>query len=205
MISHEHKMIFIPVPRCGSTAVLKAFGSDLRGGHPIWGHYAAKYPREWRTYLKWAPIRNPWDRLRSCYNYARMESSFWHPKRAGTHPDKHACDNHTLESLLQLRMFPHAFRHEGWRPQAEWWYGGDEIKLVPLAHIGDFCQAEFGVEVPYVNASTQEQHEFTPAMNDVVRAVYPIDIEAFGRASRELCLDVVAYVKTQWGLQESKQ
>jgi len=186
MISHEYKMIFIPVPRCGSTAVLKAFGDPLKGGHPTWRHYAERYPKEWATYAKWAPIRDPWSRLRSCYNYARMPLSYWHPYKVGPHPDRRICSLHSFESVITSKGFgPALLLHEGWRPQSEWWYGGDGIELVPMIAIREYCMERFGVDVPYMNASPQEPHEFTPIMNAIVRRTYPWDIEAYERAIHE--------------------
>ena len=48
-----------------------------------------------------AVIRCPIDRLISCYNYFKMEKSFWHDVNIGSqHPLYNFCNNHNFEKFV---------------------------------------------------------------------------------------------------------
>jgi hypothetical protein len=88
--SDKHKLIFIHIPKNAGTAITTSLEmNDV--GHHKWEYYKNKYPEKWATYTKIAVLRNPWDRVVSNYEYARMEESHWHSTtgkaRYSKHPD----------------------------------------------------------------------------------------------------------------------
>lgn len=75
MISHEHKCIFIHVPRTAGTSIEIAFiGEDMWKSHPNEKHITASqakdiYSEYWDNYFKFSIVRNPWDRVISLYHF----------------------------------------------------------------------------------------------------------------------------------------
>ena len=76
-ISDRNKCIFIHIPKNAGTSVQLSFQmSDVT--HHEYSYYQKKYSDKWEVYKKFAIIRNTWDRVVSNYEYARLESSYWH-------------------------------------------------------------------------------------------------------------------------------
>jgi len=70
VISHDHKFIFIHVPKTGGTSIENALG--LSGPrHNTALEYLNHYPEIWESYFTFSFVRNPWDRLFSYYNFRR--------------------------------------------------------------------------------------------------------------------------------------
>lgn len=75
MISHEHKCIFVHVPRTGGSSVeYMILGAQLGPENELYQkHLTAsqlkdKYPSEWDSYWKFSIVRNPWARVVSLYH-----------------------------------------------------------------------------------------------------------------------------------------
>lgn len=74
MISHTHKCIFIHISRTAGTSIEHALtGGDWWDVDPTTKHITASHSREiyaehWDKYFKFSFIRNPFDRLISCYH-----------------------------------------------------------------------------------------------------------------------------------------
>ena len=104
-ISHKHKVIFIHIPKNAGTSVLEALGIQ-EFGHRKWFEYQYDYPNEWETYLKFAIVRNPFDRFVSNYEYAKMEKSYWHDvdgnSISGKHKDFDICSNNPFKKVVKL-------------------------------------------------------------------------------------------------------
>ena len=82
MISHEHKFVFIHIPKCGGTSIEWAFNawndSDnffVGSGRQHWFlDQIIKANPESKGYVSFAFIRNPFSRIESEYKYAKEES-----------------------------------------------------------------------------------------------------------------------------------
>lgn len=74
MIDHKYKLIFIHISRTGGTSIENAIcGNDWWNIDPHTKHLTASeaksiYKDYWDSYFKFSFVRNPWDRLISCYH-----------------------------------------------------------------------------------------------------------------------------------------
>ena len=76
MISDAHKFILIHVNKTGGTSIEKAFEPDadqrdVRHKHEPVAFYKETFPDQFRTYFKFAFVRNPWDWLVSRYHWGK--------------------------------------------------------------------------------------------------------------------------------------
>ena len=70
MISHEHKFIFIHIPKCGGTSIERFFKMKLpRQGAHLNLKYYKKNTENYETYFKFTIVRNPWDKMVSEYKW----------------------------------------------------------------------------------------------------------------------------------------
>jgi hypothetical protein len=143
-ISDKHKVVFIHIPKNGGTSVEKNLNM-FETGHKNWSYYKSRYPDRWKNYESLAVIRNPFDRLVSCYNYAKMESSYWHSSDGnaiyGKHPDYNVCNELEFNQLMQgfLNGKIH-LKQLGWTPQCKWISGPSGIMVDRLILIEDLSQ-----------------------------------------------------------------
>jgi len=78
MICHNHKFIFIHIPKTGGTSIQHALGNEntstvRHGHHGRLYEYLAKYgPEIIDDYFKFTVIRNPWDVEVSAYFFNRQ-------------------------------------------------------------------------------------------------------------------------------------
>ena len=67
---HKNKIIFIHIPRTGGTSLLRFYGEKETGrDHSPWSSFKLSNPHAFKHYLKFAIVRNPWDRVVSAYDY----------------------------------------------------------------------------------------------------------------------------------------
>jgi hypothetical protein len=88
MIIHEHKFIFVHVPRTGGTTIETAFNHGfgfpvLEGKHCYYRNYStsnkfSKFISE-EGYKSFSYIRNPWGRVVSIYRFAKPPVGRGHP------------------------------------------------------------------------------------------------------------------------------
>lgn len=87
MISHEHRCIFIHVPKTAGESIETMFsGAPLNTGRDpyegTWDKHLSVtqikelYPREYQKYFKFSIVRNPWDRFISMVLYRRRRWGF---------------------------------------------------------------------------------------------------------------------------------
>ena len=88
MINHEHKVIFVHIPKTGGTSIEYALTGRASGhDHKTISDFESAYPKLFKQYLKFAAVRNPWDRL---------VSGFFYYKSGGNQSkyDKHLATKH---------------------------------------------------------------------------------------------------------------
>jgi len=140
-VSDKYKLIFIHIPKNAGTAITNTLDMyDI--GHHGWQYYKSKYPQKWEQYKKISVTRNPWDRLVSCYEYAKMDESYWHSKegksKAGKHLDYDLLKDKSFEECLQiLKTNPSLLKHQGWTNQSNYIYNGSNLMVNYLLDINN--------------------------------------------------------------------
>lgn len=68
------KTVHIHIPKWGGTSINKSFYGCMAGGHTSLSTYTKiLHPKEFKTFFKFAFVRNPWDRLVSAYYYLKSD------------------------------------------------------------------------------------------------------------------------------------
>lgn len=138
-ISNYRKLIFIHIPKNAGTAITNSVHCEFTDqGHHGVGHYQNQYPNQWKNYFKFAVVRNPWDRVVSNYEYARMDESYWHSSNSNTphatHFDYHTLKNRSFEECVNLLYNDrHSLKHQGWGSQLFWIT--DKLNNIPIDKI----------------------------------------------------------------------
>ena len=84
-ISDDFKLLFVHIPKNAGSSLEKSLNAR-ETSHKSWAYYRDNHPQEWGTYINFAVLRDPMERLVSCYNYARMKKSFGIPVFQETRP-----------------------------------------------------------------------------------------------------------------------
>lgn len=167
-ISDKYKLIFIHIPKNAGTAITNTLEmSDI--GHHGWRYYKSRYPQKWGTYTKISVVRNPWDRVVSCYEYAKMEDSYWHSTnskaRAGKHLDYDLLKDSSFENCLGiLKNTPQKLRHQGWSNQSNYIYNGDKLMVDYVLDVNEIDNKlseilNQKINIPKINVSNQNNYK----------------------------------------------
>lgn len=190
-ISDKYKLIFIHIPKNAGTAVTNTLEmTDI--GHHNWSYYAKKYPNKWNEYKKISIVRNPWDRVVSCYEYAKMEESYWHSSkgdaRAGKHLDYDLLKDKSFNECLQiLKKEPLKLRHQGWSNQINYISNGQKIMVDYVIKIEDLNKELSNIigkkiEIPKINKSNNNKYQdyyTNEEMVEIIKNHYLVDVESF--------------------------
>lgn len=204
MISHQHRCIFIHVPKTGGSSVEKliwtpaqrtpeflcrGFVSEFHNKYQTGGlqHLLARQVRRevgaavFDNYLRFSLVRNPWDKAVSQYAYMAQRPDL---RRFVGMPE--ACEFKRYLELIEHR------RHVQWEPQLNFLV--DEQGQWLVDHIGryeefDRCVPQLlrllGItagELPRVNPSQRRPYPtyYDDEARDMVAERYADDIRAFG-------------------------
>jgi len=182
-VSFSRKLLFIHIPKNAGTSVVKAFNMQEEGHITIEQHKLL-FPQEWKEFHKFCIVRNPWERVVSCYEYARMEKSYHHsvsgPSRHGKHPDYDLLKDKSFEECVDL-LDTNTLTHQGWAPQSDWVVRDNIFVLneyIKSENLGKYYK---GVKIPHLNKSTRKIDEsyYTPQAKQKVTDFYKEDMERF--------------------------
>lgn len=174
IINHEHKHVFIHVPRTAGTAMEQVPWVGGKTHHTIASFVEQGFPQE---YVTWAFVRHPFDRLLSTYS-SLMQQNSW-PEVL---PD-------TFEDFV--RALPALDKIEGIKPMSQYlcvdgrlavkYVGRFEQLLYDWAAICGLIVGEF-TPLPKANQSTHKpwQEYYTPELADIVYEHYKEDYMTFG-------------------------
>jgi hypothetical protein len=187
-ISHKHKIIFIHIPKNAGTSISTALEmSDI--GHHFWSYYFKKYSNEWNSYTKIAVIRNPWERVVSCYEYSKMEESYWHslsgnPKHP-KHPDLDLLKNVSFDDCVKmLYSSPDLFKHHGWFNQSDYIFNKNRLvvnELINHKNVENKIHELTGVKIQKKNSSNHGDYKkyYNDETIKIVSKIYNRDIKIF--------------------------
>jgi chondroitin 4-sulfotransferase 11 len=189
MISHEHRFVFIEIQKTASKSIRSLFGIP-GADHSTVRTLSAQHSDIWKSYFKFAFVRNPWDRLVSGFVYRRSGGN-QSPKDkqwAELYPGDFKAFCQKLETFMALEgenMF---------LSQHEWLI--DESGKVGVDFIGHFeklqsdweqiCQ-KLGIPsqtIPHINRGDHKPYRnyYDTETRDLVAHYYKKDIETFGYA-----------------------
>jgi len=185
----EHSLVFIHIPKNAGTSII-----DQLGMHPH-GHYSWRnHPHFNEAKHSFCIVRNPLDRLVSCYEYARMRESKWHSFEGrtpfGPHPDYHLLHDKTFKQCLEL-LGQNKLKHQGWLPQ--WYWIADQkgnikvqniLKMESLQEDLDKMFDKIGIpkiEIKKSNESLREKYEkyYDNETLKLARHYYSADLKTF--------------------------
>lgn len=178
-VSDKHKIVFIHIPKNAGTSAAAYFEMENLG-HFHWTHYC-----DFTEHKKVAIVRNPWDRFVSCYEYAKMERSYYHSADGdaihGKHPDYETLKDKSFEECVELALAsklgfkynihknglmhhivrPQFLKHQGWIPQCYWICDKDRVMVDHLIKQENISHPEVGL--PSVLDTGQPVPETNPS------------------------------------------
>lgn len=194
-ISHEHKLVFIHIPKNAGTAITRneKIKFQMEGHHKWFDHKNLLGKQKWEEYFKFSVVRNPWDRVLSNYKYSRMLKSYWHSTDGTTpypkHVDYDLCSTLSFEDCIRLLYKnPEKFKHMGWGPQHPYIYNSLEknIEVDQVFYHHDLDSTDFKKIIPNlgkINVSDGSDTFYINFYNDelinMVGEIYSDDIEIF--------------------------
>ena len=201
MISHEHKCIFVHIPRTGGTSIEATIWPRGRNENTLWmgfiddwnnkyqtgglQHLLAKQIREevggetFSSYWKFSFVRNPWDKIISQYHYIQNKErllSFLGVEK--------------IESLEEYLALIQKAKYIHWEEQWKFLYADSGECLVDTIYrFEDFRDSAQKIyqdlklqpTVLHVNQTDHEHYSkyYTPETRELVAEMYAIDIDTF--------------------------
>lgn len=190
---HDTRSIFIHVPKNAGTSIGRVLGVP-RCHIPI-SRYAVFDRHAYKSYFKFAFVRNPWDRLLSAYACLLgcadrdfpFRDTIWARKHLAQFPDFEAF----VLSLSDSRTSHRITNYIHFRPQIGWVTlpGSDRVELDFVGRYESLAD-DFRViaerlsidpTLPVTNRSERGSYKdaYTDRMRDIVANLYRADIEAF--------------------------
>jgi len=188
-INDEKKLLFVHIPKNAGTSVEQHL-SMRESGHHTWKEYQSNFENEWESYTSFSIVRDPYTRFVSCYEYAKLEKSFWHSVDGnaiyGKHQDYETCNKHSFKNFANgLLNGTINVLHPGWKQQHTWICNKDgELMIKKLLHyetLQEDMESIGVVGLPTINASVKEHHHYDDSTRSVVNELYKRDFELFYR------------------------
>ena len=204
MVSHEHKAIFVHIPKTGGTSIEQIIWplEKARTEADLWMGFKDKYHNKYQTgglqhllavqvrkelgtdvfdrYFKFAIVRNPWTRTLSQYFFIKKRADLM--SFIGMH------ENDCLKRYLSLIQEK---EHVQWMPQHKFVFDDNGEKLVN--YIGFFENFEFDVRhvlsvlnvsfgcIPHLNKySGDSVYSIDKESYEIIANIYQRDIALFG-------------------------
>jgi len=200
MIYHQHRCIFIHIPKTGGKSVSSALGFGWPGHKDISQYAGELNPEVFQSYFKFAVVRNPWERLVSEYNFQKKNKR---PKKDKLFIfDDRGAKRGFADWVRTAFANPHHYNGEDWAgdvskhihrwsPQVDWISVNGKIAVDFIARLEniaeDFRQIRKKIglppaKMPWRNSKWHWHYSnyYDDAMREMVAQYYARDIEAFG-------------------------
>lgn len=188
MISSKHKIVFVHIPKCAGTTIIKSFqkqwDSDIDDHQTM--DELSLYLNENEDYFKFVVIRNPWERIASLYSYFEIQKS----KRVFKDlKDKYQTD--TFEKfVLKLPILKQLYKPKTTFMSMSEYIGNHNYNMIidtseldsKMFDIYTKFNKELRNKVRRFNVSEntmKHMQSYTPEMIEMVAKVYKDDIERF--------------------------
>lgn len=185
--SDSHQYIYYRVPKTATRSVLKYLEdtSKIDFGHLVkLDGYNVTYHEEWNSYFKFAFVRNPFDRLLSCFldKTKKVIGTEWEIKRYVEYkdysfeafiddltPEKISLDGHTKEQYVMINL--------------------DQIDFIGrfenFEHDFKYVINKLNLQTRNIEHFNHTKHEhytkyYTEEMRTKVQTLYARDLEIFG-------------------------
>jgi hypothetical protein len=205
MISHEHRCIFVHIPKCGGSSIEAVLWPGPRTAEDLWMGFVSQYNNKYQTgglqhlcahqirqevgedafssYFKFAVVRNPWDKAVSQYVYMRERPDL--RSLVGMEPND---EFKTYLQLIRKRL------HVQWQPQHEFILDASGNLLVDSVaryeHLERDASKIFAVlgvpaHLPRVNVSERLPTEryYDREAADMIADMYAYDVRLLGYTS----------------------
>jgi hypothetical protein len=189
MINHEHKFLFLHLPKTGGTSINKFFNDTFDNNERHFGHpYLSEYIYDKKTdkhsnlndYFKFTIVRNPYDRLVSAFFYIKEDSEF--PFDISFRK-KWKLKDDTFESFVKEKL-PIILANKDTRPRH--FKPQVEFGTTGLDYIGSFNTMQddmniicnkIGIErqdLPHLNSSIHKSYTeyYNEELSDIVKTLY---------------------------------
>ena len=183
-IAYDHKLLFIHIPKNAGTSITSSLGMVHEGHHPI-EFYKNNLPEIWKTFYKFCIVRNPLDRLVSCYEYAKMETSYHHSvsgsSRYGKHLDYDLLKEKSFDECVEL-LGSGILRHQGWSPQSDWVMRDGQFELDEFIKCEELGNSFRGFNLKSLNSSSRknlEEYYTNDATLNLAKSFYSEDFKNF--------------------------
>jgi hypothetical protein len=190
IISHRFQYIFYEIPKCASSSIKKLIflqnaGHPLSSRHDYWIERAPEMrllgsvpESEYKDYFKFAIVRNPWDRVVSCYHNKRHNLKPFFPEGQSDISFKE------FLNLIKSKQNHHWIPCSNFIPKVDGKLFVDKILRFEMLGDGfEELKEIVGLEgsLPVINTSVRS--EFRDYYDDeaeaIVRDLFKEDIETF--------------------------
>lgn len=192
-ISVKRELIFLHIPKNAGTAITDSPNMEFQLiGHHLPTFYMSNFNKEWNSFLKFAVVRNPFDRAVSNYEYGRMAESYWHSKTGkaqyGEHPDFENLSKMSFkETIKTLHDNKDLLKHQGWGLQSDYVYVNDNMVLDKIFKLEDInTNNDFKLIIPNLQMKNKSDKEFNSYRDyyddetkELVSEIYSKDIINF--------------------------
>tara|TARA_R110002167_G_C12683722_1_gene651688 strand:- start:1553 stop:2134 length:582 start_codon:yes stop_codon:yes gene_type:complete len=189
MINHEHKFLFLHLPKTGGTSINKFFNDKFDNNKREFGHpYLSDYKcNNFDDYFKFTVVRNPYDRLVSAFFYMKEYSNF---QSDINFRKKWKLEHDTFESFviekLPIIVGNKNTRPRHFKPQVEFGTAGlDYIgSFVTMQDDMNFICDEIGIDrqdLPHVNSSNHKRYDeyYNEELLNIVKTLYINDFNNY--------------------------
>ena len=199
-VCDNKKIIFIHIPKNAGTSITSVLDINpyTRGHHlPEW--YMKNFPEQWKTYKKIAIVRNPYSRVISNYNYARLTKSYWHSStgrsREGKHLDFDILTNLSISECIDL-LIDNKLKHQGWKHQYIYTHIDNKCVVDYIFKYETFNDSKLfknliQLDIPVINKTTSNINTYRDILSkqdiDKITNYYEYDIKCFNYENKYTC------------------